>query len=57
MGVNGGVGNALFVDGLLEGLWRVADGRVAVEPFRPFTRTERAGLDEEIARVEALLAR
>jgi hypothetical protein len=56
MGMNGGVGNALFVDGLLEGLWRVVDRGVAVEPFRPFTRSERAGLDEEIVRVEALLA-
>jgi hypothetical protein len=57
MGVNGGVGNTLFLDGMLEGLWRVTDGRVAVEPFRRLTRAEGAELDEEVARVEALLAR
>ena len=57
MGVNGGVGSTLFVDGMLEGLWRVSDGRVVVEPFRRLTRSEEAELDEEIARVEALLAR
>ena len=57
MGVNGGVASALFVDGMLEGLWRPGDGRVeVVELFRKLTRSERAGLDEEIARVEALLA-
>jgi Winged helix DNA-binding domain len=57
MGVNGGVASALFVDGMLEGLWRPVDGRVeVVELFRKFTRTERAELDEEIARVEAVLA-
>ena len=57
MGVNGGVGSTLFVDGMLEGLWRATDGRVVVEPFRRLTRSEQAELDEEIARVEALLAR
>lgn len=57
MGPNGGVGNTLFVDGMLEGLWRLVDGRVSVELLRDLTRTERAGLDEEIGRVEALLAR
>jgi len=57
MGTNGGIGSTLFVDGMLEGLWRVTDGRVAVEPFRRLTRSEGAELDEEIARVEALLAR
>ena len=57
MGLNGGVGSTLFVDGMLEGLWRVIDGRVVVEPFRWLTRSEEAELDEEIARVEALLAR
>ena len=57
MGVNGGVGSTLFVDGMIEGLWRVTDGRVVVEPFRRLTRSEEVELDEEIARVEALLAR
>jgi hypothetical protein len=58
MGVNGGTANALFVDGMLEGLWRVADGRVeVVEVHRALTRAERSELDEEITRVEALLAR
>ena len=57
MGVNGGVGSTLFVDGMLEGLWRVTDGRVVVEPFRRLTRSEQGELNEEIARVEALLAR
>ncbi|MGH3306337.1 MAG: winged helix DNA-binding domain-containing protein, partial [Nocardioides sp.] len=56
MGVNGGVGSALFVDGMLEGLWRPVDAHVEVlELFRTLTRQERAELDEETARVEALL--
>lgn len=57
MGTNGGIGNTVFVDGMLEGLWRVTDGRVVVEPFRRLTRSEQAELDDEVARVEALLAR
>jgi Winged helix DNA-binding domain len=58
MGVNGGVAMSLFVDGWLEGLWRQAHGRVEViGTFRDLTRRERADLDEEIARVETLLAR
>lgn len=57
-GVNGGSANAFFVDGMLEGLWRVEDGRVRVlETLRPLTRAERSELDEEVAGVEALLAR
>jgi winged helix DNA-binding protein len=56
-GPNGALANTVFVDGLLEGLWRVVDGRVEVQPFRALTRSERAGLDEETARVEHLLAR
>ncbi len=57
MGANGGVAMTLFVDGWLEGLWRVADDRVeVVELFRDLTKEERTGLDDEIARVEALLA-
>jgi hypothetical protein len=58
MGVNGGSANAFFVDGMLEGLWRVEDGRpTVVEVNRKLTKAEQTGLDEEIARVEALLQR
>ncbi|GAA1968520.1 winged helix DNA-binding domain-containing protein [Nocardioides panacihumi] len=58
MGANGGVGNVLLVDGWLEGIWRVEDGRVrVVDLLRPLSPSEQAGLDEEIARVEALLGR
>jgi hypothetical protein len=57
MGINGGVASVLLVDGMLEGLWRPVDGRVdVVELLRKLTRSERVGLDEEIARVETLLA-
>jgi hypothetical protein len=57
MGVNGGVGATLFLDGLLAGLWHVDDGRVVVEPFATPTATQRSAIDAEAARVEALLAR
>jgi hypothetical protein len=56
MGLNGGNASTVFVDGTLEGLWRVEDGRVRVELFRDLTRAERSALDDEVARVEALLA-
>jgi hypothetical protein len=58
MGSNGGVGHVLLVDGWLEGIWRVEDGRVrVVSLLRPLTRSEQASLDEEVTRTEALLAR
>jgi hypothetical protein len=58
MGLNGGNANTVFVDGMLEGLWRVQDGApVVVELFRDLTRAERRQLDDELARVEALLGR
>ena len=56
MGVNGGVGSVLFLDGLLAGLWRIEDGHVVVEPFAKPTEAQQAGIDAEVARVEALLA-
>ncbi|MGZ4427588.1 MAG: winged helix DNA-binding domain-containing protein [Nocardioidaceae bacterium] len=57
MGTNGGVGCTVFVDGLLEGIWRPTQaGRVELELLRPLTRSERQDLDVEVARVEALLA-
>lgn len=58
MGLNGGVASTLFVDGMLEGLWRLEDGRpVVVDLFRELTKSERSQLDDEIARVESLFAR
>ena len=58
MGVNGGICATVFVDGMLEGLWRVEAGRpVVVELFRSLTGPERAELDVELDRVGALLAR
>lgn len=57
MGRNGGVGNTVFVDGMLEGLWRQVDDRVEVELFRRLTRAERAELDAEVAALEHFLAR
>ena len=58
MGPNGGNAMTVFVDGMLEGLWRVEDGRPAVvTTFRDLTRAEQRQLDDELARVEALLAR
>ena len=58
MGTNGGVGNTLFADGWLTGIWRVVDDRVEIDRLhRDLTKTERSELDEEIARVEGLLAR
>lgn len=57
LGLNGGTGRTIFVDGYLEGLWRVVDGRVETELFRRLGRSERADLDAERARVESLLER
>ncbi|MGO4256799.1 winged helix DNA-binding domain-containing protein [Marmoricola sp. RAF53] len=56
MGANGGVGNALFLDGLLSGTWRLEDGRVATTLFRDPTKAEQRGLDAEVTRVQTLLA-
>jgi hypothetical protein len=58
MGSNGGVGNTLFVDGWLTGIWKAEDGRVVVQKLlRDLTPAEQRELDDEIDRVEALLAR
>jgi hypothetical protein len=58
MGVNGAQALSIHVDGWFIGLWRIEDGRVVVvELVRDLTRAEKAGLDEEISRMEALLAR
>lgn len=58
MGVNGGVGCTVFVDGALEGLWRqTASGTVELELFRTLNRTEQQQLDDEVAALEAFLVR
>ena len=55
-GVNGGVGNTVFVDGFMAGLWWWREGRVVLEVFQELSRAERAELDSEVAAVEAMLA-
>ena len=56
MGANGGTGCAVFVDGMLEGLWRSDDYRPEIiELFRTLTKAEKSGLDDELDRVRTLL--
>ena len=58
MGVNGGMASTLFADGMLVGLWRVTDGRVELlSTVRTLTKQEKSELDDEITRVNELLAR
>jgi Winged helix DNA-binding domain len=54
-GRNGGVGNTVFVDGLMSGLWWWRGGTVELSLFRRLTGAQRADLDSEVDRVEALL--
>jgi hypothetical protein len=55
MGSNAGVGNTVFVDGFMAGLWWWRDDRVDLELYRRLTRPQRADLDTEVDRVETLL--
>ena len=56
-GTNGGIGNTIFIDGFMAGLWWVRDGRIVTEVFTDPSRREQAELDDEIAAVETFLAR
>jgi hypothetical protein len=57
MGGTGAVMHTVFVDGWLTGVWHPVDGRVTVtELFRDLSPAEHSELDEEIARVEAMMA-
>ena len=56
-GTNGGVGNTIFVDGLMAGLWWVREGRIVTELFTRLSRHEQAELEAEVGAVQALLAR
>lgn len=55
MGPNGGTGAVLFVDGMIEGIWRRDGDDVIVAPMRRFTKAEQRGVDAEIARIRAFL--
>jgi hypothetical protein len=58
MGTNGGMASTVFADGMLVGLWRVTDGRVELlSAVRALTKQEKSELDDEITRVNELLAR
>ncbi|WP_036563952.1 winged helix DNA-binding domain-containing protein [Nocardioides halotolerans] len=58
MGTNGGLASTIFADGMLVGLWRPTNGRVEIlSTVRDLTRQERSELDDEVARVDELLAR
>ncbi len=58
MGLNGGVAMTLFVDGWMEGLWRVEDGKpTVVSTLRKLTKAEQSELDDELDRVADLLSR
>ncbi|QFU90237.1 winged helix DNA-binding domain-containing protein [Amycolatopsis sp. YIM 10] len=45
----------VLVDGRVAATWTDADGVVTVDPLRPFTRAERAAVDEQRQAVEAFL--
>ena len=58
-GPNGGRGNLLLAGGAAAGLWATggpSGHEVQVEPWRRLTRAERSELDEEVERVQRLLA-
>ena len=55
-GTNGGIGNTIFVDGFMAGLWWVRDGRVVTELFTRLSKPQGSELEAEVAGVEALLS-
>jgi Winged helix DNA-binding domain len=54
--MNGDVAQTFLVDGFVAGIWRVENGRVAIEPFAPLPRSAQRELEDEAARLEAFLA-
>jgi hypothetical protein len=52
---NGARTGTFLVDGFLRGTWRLEDGDVRVEPFRPLTKREAGALDDEAERLRAFL--
>ncbi len=54
-GTNGGIGNTVFVDGFMAGLWWWREERVVLDLFATLTDHDRDELADEVRRVEALL--
>jgi hypothetical protein len=52
---NGDVAQTLLVDGFVAGTWRVEEGDVVAEPFEPLSRSVRAEVEDEAARLRAWL--
>jgi hypothetical protein len=55
IGANGDVAQTFLVDGFVAGTWRVDEGRVAVDPFRPLSRAAKREVEEEAAGLEEFL--
>ena len=53
---NGDVAQTFLLDGVVAGIWRVEEGRVAVDPFEPLTRAARSEVEAGAAFLEAFLA-
>jgi hypothetical protein len=53
--MNGDVAQTFLVDGVVAGLWRIEDGRVALDPFEPLPGSVRRALKDEAGRLEAFL--
>ena len=56
IGNNGDVAQTFLVDGVVSGMWKVAKGRIELEPFAPLSRTAQRELKDEGERLEAFLA-
>jgi winged helix DNA-binding protein len=55
IGANGDVAQTFLVDGFVAGMWRVENGRVALEPFEPLSRSVQRELEDEAGRLDAFL--
>jgi hypothetical protein len=56
IGMNGDVAQTFLVDGFVAGTWHLENGRVAIEPFAPLSRSMQREVKDEAGRLEAFLA-
>jgi len=54
--MNGDVAQTFLIDGFVAGTWSVDKGRVVLAPFEKLSRSVRAELEEESARLEAFIS-